>query len=540
MGMVMRRFARFLGFLIVVFLIGTVAQATSTIDPTQPALTLPYTSTPIRNNFQAAYNDINALQELIGGGGAIAANTTALSALPITQATYVTRLGFATPGDAPPWLFRSQTGTCEANNYLNDGGSCVDTVGIVAGNSWLAVLPTVLDAREWGQSSLTFTVSATGSDTNNFCINPSFPCGGGTSPSIQHAVVQAAKFAFNLNTNNATINVTAGNVGGATIAGHFLNASGNNAEPCLYIIGAGDSASGTPTHITSAATNGNIEVSGNACVVVKNFDLPLIAGAVGLFTQDGGSHILIGGDISCTGPSTGGTGGEAQACGHSEGGAYIEVTGPNPQITMQGDFAWLFTIGATPGKLTFDPGANGVLSCGTGLTLDPAGGSFLEEGGSAVYLASSWSWASNCTGITGHPVVAQNNSTFINGTGSPLPNVGSFRLFDNSVYSPNPVPEVSTCTNGSVVNTSGINPSNNSFQIAFTGSNSSCTVEFGSFLTGQPWFTNQPICTATLSSGAATKYVVLNYPSNGITIIPSSAFGTDDTVSVNCFAPTEG
>lgn len=453
---------------------------------------------------------------------------------PVSFAPFVVRRDFSYGFGASPVIFYSQTAACSLASGAGDGGEQVPALG---GGCWDQAPQAVYDYREWGLSSLTMNVSTTAinpatTNTNNFCLT--VPCA-----TLAHAVSQVANFRFLGNTNSAQINVPPGNVAGATIAGHFMSASGNNAEPCLFIVGAGDVTSGTPTHITSSALNGNIEVSGNACVVIKNMDFPIIGNGVGIFTQDGGSHVLLAGDVSCTGPSSGT---EAQACGHAEGGAYIEATGPNPQITMQGDFAWLFTIGATPGKLTFDPGANGVLSCGTGLTLDPTGGSFLEEGQSAVYLASGWAWASNCTGITGHPVVAQNNSTFINQSGTPLPNVGSFRLLDNSIYSPNPTPAVTSCSNGSVVNTTGINPSNNSFQVAFTGLDSGCTIGFGYVLSGQEWFTNQPICSATIGGEypAATKYVGISYVTNGVILAPSSPFGNADIVSVICSAPAQG
>lgn len=50
-----------------VMLIAVPALATSTIDPTRPLTSMPYSSAPIRNNFQAAYNDINALQTCNAG-----------------------------------------------------------------------------------------------------------------------------------------------------------------------------------------------------------------------------------------------------------------------------------------------------------------------------------------------------------------------------------------------------------------------------------------------------------------------------------------
>ena len=55
---------------------------------------------------------------------------------------------------------------------------------------------------------------------------------------------------------------------------------------------------------------------------------------------------------------------------------------------------------------------------------------------SAVSLGTGWVWDSSCTGLTGHPVVGQNNSSFINNSGHPLPNTGSFKLFAGSQVFP--------------------------------------------------------------------------------------------------------
>ncbi|HXC76803.1 MAG TPA: hypothetical protein VNU19_07115 [Candidatus Acidoferrum sp.] len=423
---------------------------------------------------------------------------------------------------------------CPNPNPNASGPPFVDNCAIPA--AALNRLGGVLNYLGFGVSTLNMYVSTAGSDTTlglpNWCLFPALPCA-----TISHAAAAMAYFSFL--GNSASINiVTPGTYVGTSIAGNFMSASGGNREPCLFIQGTGDATTGTVTSIPGAAAGG-IEVSGNACVVLKNLDFAIPANGGGFFTQDGGSHILLGANVSCSGPTSGT---EAQYCGHAEGGAYIEVVGPSPQLTFGGKFAWLFTVGVTPGKLTFDPSANGTFNC-VALTVDPAGGSFLNDG-STVVIAQTWSWDSNCAAITGHPVVGLDNSRTINlaGAAGQIPNQGSMEIEDNSTFTPTPAPGLGTCANGAIVNSSPINSTNNYMNVAFTGANSTCTIAFGEALNaeGQKWFTNTPFCTASVSAGTAVKYVVVNALANqsGVTLIPSSAFGNDDNVIVSCHSPS--
>jgi len=65
-------------------LVNSAWAATSTINPTLPAPGLPYTSSVIRNNFQAAANDINALLSTNGVGGP---TTSIVNDLPLWNST---------------------------------------------------------------------------------------------------------------------------------------------------------------------------------------------------------------------------------------------------------------------------------------------------------------------------------------------------------------------------------------------------------------------------------------------------------------------
>src|SRR3954451_7578714 len=105
------------------FMIGGVvsAWAGSTIDPTKPVSGLPYTSAPIRNNFQALINDINALQQLT----LTVANNAALHALNSTGFVTVTRLGFYAPDDGPRIIYTPTNAACTLNSGVGDDGSQV-------------------------------------------------------------------------------------------------------------------------------------------------------------------------------------------------------------------------------------------------------------------------------------------------------------------------------------------------------------------------------------------------------------------------------
>jgi hypothetical protein len=80
-------------------------------------------------------------------GGAVASNNAALEALPSTATTFVTRLGFAAAGDAPPLGFIPSGSACILNAGAGDGGSQVASAD---GKCWLARFSGSMDIREWG------------------------------------------------------------------------------------------------------------------------------------------------------------------------------------------------------------------------------------------------------------------------------------------------------------------------------------------------------------------------------------------------------
>jgi hypothetical protein len=84
---------------------------------------------------------------MVAPGGAVAGNNAALEALPSTATSFVTRLGFATPGDAPTLGFIPSASACSLNAGAGDGGSQVPSAD---GNCWIANYEGDPDIREWG------------------------------------------------------------------------------------------------------------------------------------------------------------------------------------------------------------------------------------------------------------------------------------------------------------------------------------------------------------------------------------------------------
>lgn len=80
-------------------------------------------------------------------GGAVATNNAAMSALASTATNFVTRLGFANAGDAPPLGYEPSSAACSLNSGAGDGGSQVPSSD---GKCWLAKFSGAMDIREWG------------------------------------------------------------------------------------------------------------------------------------------------------------------------------------------------------------------------------------------------------------------------------------------------------------------------------------------------------------------------------------------------------
>ena len=120
----------------------------STIDPTLPSAGQGYSSASIRDNFQAAINDINDLSAQIATRGAYAASNAALINMAGLQASaMVYRAGFYAAGDGGAAYYIFSSSPCSLNGGNGDNGSQVKS----GANCWLAnfaASPT--DVRVWG------------------------------------------------------------------------------------------------------------------------------------------------------------------------------------------------------------------------------------------------------------------------------------------------------------------------------------------------------------------------------------------------------
>src|SRR5579872_5754779 len=67
---------------------------TSTVNPNVPAANTPVASSVVRNNFAAAYNDINALWAAIGGVTGVSSFNGRTGAVTLTSGDVSTALGF--------------------------------------------------------------------------------------------------------------------------------------------------------------------------------------------------------------------------------------------------------------------------------------------------------------------------------------------------------------------------------------------------------------------------------------------------------------
>jgi hypothetical protein len=96
----------------------------------------------------AVNSDIAAGRSAIGVVGSVADNATLALASTVDHPSGVWRLDYATGRNAGALLFQPQTGTCSANNMVNDGGRCADAL---AGNSFRAVHPAAGSSpKQWG------------------------------------------------------------------------------------------------------------------------------------------------------------------------------------------------------------------------------------------------------------------------------------------------------------------------------------------------------------------------------------------------------
>lgn len=218
--------------------------------PSYPAATTPLTGAEQLICAQGGVTKI-CLTGQAGGGGPPAANNAALQALAHNAAMSVVRQGFAAAGDSPPLTYTPSASACSLNSGAGDGGSQVPTSD---SGCWIASLPTVLDARWWGQTyPATLYVDGTaGSDQGgaNYCLQSTHKCA-----TIQQAL--NVWMSLNPKAQFANISVAAGTYDSSNFAAGALPGSGSTAitfGAALNITGAG-----------SALTIVNPTVGGGGC-----------------------------------------------------------------------------------------------------------------------------------------------------------------------------------------------------------------------------------------------------------------------------------
>lgn len=530
------------------------AWGASTINPTLPASGLPYSSIPIRNNFGAAANDIQALQSmnagatapsaptlgmlwlntpvsatlyplslwdgshwaLMGsldtvnhlwiptpGGFAPIADNATLATTPISYSHSIIRLDYSGGFGAPPLIFVGELGTCAANSLINDGGNCVNSSD---GNSWVAAPRDIYDIREWGRAGVgtpvLFVNGTTGVDANNFCYAAATPCA--TWP---YAVnIAQSTWAFN---HGVQIDVAAGTYAGGTIGGQPPG-SGANQKNYIYTLGAGVGV----TTFTSPSII--FEVDHGAAADFGNLTVNIPTGGYGFWAANAGILVFNSGtttEIIGNNSVTNGT--------HTESGGTIEIP-QTAAISIKGTFAQVFSVDNHSNLL----GDGNTVTCeGTVATTQFL---YVVQGSNAHFIDNHYT---NCSGLTGDLLLMDGSSSFRN-DGDQLPGNGAFNIQEGSTMYPPYRPTLGTCLNGALSPTSD----NNVMAVIISGgSNSSCTINMG--VPASPasgYYKNAPVCTVSIdgAAGNATSYSYIS--SNDIIALHPTTALTGGAYEVHC------
>jgi hypothetical protein len=205
-----------------------------------------------------------ALSNLLGVGH-VPDNATLVTEATASYPHGLWRDDYSSGTGAPPEYFKPQTGTCAANGFISDKGSCNDTTA-GDGNSWKAVLQYPLDAREWGVSyPFTLYVGTSGAvDAGNYCFSNSKPC---ATPA--HGVSVATQ--LNFQGQNNTLSLSSGTFTGFSITGTIPSGGAALSGQALLVTGAGP---GSTTISESSAGNCTaIIITGGAHVVISGMTL---------------------------------------------------------------------------------------------------------------------------------------------------------------------------------------------------------------------------------------------------------------------------
>lgn len=296
-----------------IFALAGHAEATqqSTINTTIPVQGSPITSAPVRNNFIAAYNDINNLYTLVGsggGGGGSGTVTSVATTSPVTGGTFTTSGTIACP-------------TCATTT---SGGALSATLPMSISSSGVISIATasssVLGAVKGDGSTLTISgagvISCTTGTTSQLgCLSPD-----GSTITISNGVISAA------------------GGGGSTIV---IGTSTAHANPEL----TGDATSGL---YSTLAKTVEITLGGSNFVTIGTQSF-LTAQPLSVGTSAVGSEFNVNGGVSI-------------------GTTYVSTAAPTNGAIIQGNVGIgtsnpgaLFTVGAN----TFEVNSSGTVLAGT-------------------------------------------------------------------------------------------------------------------------------------------------------------------------------
>lgn len=287
----------------------------STINPTQPAMSAPIQSAPVRDNFVAAYNDINNIYSMIASG-------------PVH--------GPGTSTDSAVALFDGTTGNLLKNSVITIDGS-----GIVSGGTWQGSAVGVIYGGT-GQTAYT---------------DGQLLIGNSLSGLLDKAVLTEGS-GITITNGNGTITISASG-GSGTVTTTGTPASGNLTA-----------FSGT-TSITNGDLSGDITTSGTLITTVSKISGTAVSGTTGT------TNVVFSASPGLTGSPTAPTQSTSDNTTKIATTAYVTtaisnaVAGINPAVAVQ----LATTQASDTSALTYSNGASGVGATLTGavntaLTID--------------------------------------------------------------------------------------------------------------------------------------------------------------------------
>ena len=275
-----------------------------------------------------------------------------------------------------------------------------------------------------------------GGSNNNDCLTATVTGGHGPCETIAHTVDVA--MSYDAAGGDYNINLSAGTfTSGVLVSGYITGGASNNFNGFVNFIGAGDSASGTPTnlHITDPLLwnkNGAIIATEHTNVTLSGMDISCTQSATcsDLFVQNL-AYLNIGPNVSF-----GAAGASAEQI-HVEALGEIELQS-NIRISAGGGTSFMSTLSL--GYIEFDP-ASLVVTCSAPGNWNYPNGFFRATQNSLIYLSPSISF-SGCGGITGPQAVVFDGALITadgnNAIAGTIPGSTSISPSNAGLYSPAP------------------------------------------------------------------------------------------------------